>query len=179
VTIRTPVGAPGALGADWLTVTDLPATVIVALRALPVFCAMVYETLALPVRAPPPIVIHDGTAVTDHPHDAPIVTAIVPVRDDEVAEIVRGVTVDEQEVPGWITLNVRPAIVALLLRCAVPVFAAMATETLPGPVRFEPLFTAIHDPLPDADQPQPLPVETATLMVSPAATDVREAGEIE
>jgi hypothetical protein len=44
-------------------------------------------------------VIHPGTPVTDHVHEAATVTEIVPVRPVDAAEIVRGDTVDEHETP--------------------------------------------------------------------------------
>lgn len=176
--MRTPVGARGAVAADWEMVTDSPATVSVALRAAPVFCAMVYETSPLPRRAPLDTVIHDGRPVTDQPQAAPVVTEILPVRPDGAAEIVRGDTVAEQDAPGCATVKVRLAIVAVPLRCDVAVFAATTTATVPGPVLFEPLVTVIHDTLPAADQRQLLPVVTATVTVNPAAAAVRELGEI-
>jgi hypothetical protein len=176
--MRTPFGALGAVAADCEMETDLPATVSVALRAVPGFCAMVYEILVVPLRAPLETVIHDGSPVTDQPQDVPVVTEIVPVRPDGAAEIVRGDTVAAQETPGCVTVNVRPAMVAVPLRCDVAVFAVTTTAAVPGPVLFEPFVTVIHDTLPAPDQRQVLPVDTAIAIVPPAALDVRELGEI-
>jgi hypothetical protein len=68
--------------------------------------------------------------------------------------------------------------VAVPLRCDVPVCAATTTVTLPEPLRFVPLFTVSQVALRDADHSQPLLVVTVTVMLSPAAGDVREVGDI-
>jgi hypothetical protein len=89
-----------------------------------------------------------------------------------------GVTVNEQLVPGWTTVNVRPAIVAVPVRWLDVVFRATAMETDPLPVLLAPFATVSHETLPAAVQLHVLPVVTLTVVFSPAAGDVREDGEI-
>jgi hypothetical protein len=75
-------------------------------------------------------------------------------------------------------VNVTPAIFAVPVRCEVLVLAATTTVTLPEPVRFDPLLTVNQVAFREADQPQPLPVVTLTVIDSPADGDVREVGAI-
>jgi hypothetical protein len=63
------------------------------------------------------------------------------------------------------------------VRCA-PVFAAIATVTVPLPVPAAPALMVSHDALLVAFQAQVLPAVTLTLVVSPAAGELRVAGEI-
>jgi hypothetical protein len=64
-----------------------------------------------------------------------------------VAATVRlvGLMVYEHEAAGCVTVNVRPAIVRVPLRCAVPVFAAAVKRTVPPPVPDWPDVTVIHE----------------------------------
>ena len=78
--------------------------------------------------------------------------------------------------PAWVTLNVWPAIVTDPVRCAVPVFAATVTLTVPLPVLPDP--TVNHAALLVVLHAQVLPVVTATATLSPPAGDVRLVGAI-
>jgi hypothetical protein len=77
-----------------------------------------------------------------------------------------------------VTVNVRPAIVALPVRSVVAVFAAMATVTLPLPVPFVLDVKVSQLALLDAVQAQLLPAVMPTVVDSPAAMEVRAVGEI-
>jgi hypothetical protein len=80
--------------------------------------------------------------------------------------------------PGWVTVKVRPAIVAVPARSLVAVFSAMAIVTLPLPVPLVVDVKVSHAALLDAVHAQALPAVIPTLVDSPAAMDVRAAGEI-
>ena len=63
------------------------------------------------------------------------------------------------------------------VRCT-PASAATATLTVPLPVPVVPLLTVSHAALLVAPQAQVLPAVTLTLVVSPAAGEVRVVGAI-
>lgn len=58
-------------------------------------------------------------------------------------------------------------------------FGAIVTETVPLPSPLAPEVTVSHERLLEAVQAHCSVVVTATVAVSPAATDVRDDGEIE
>jgi hypothetical protein len=81
--------------------------------------------------------------------------------------------------PACVTLNVWPAIVAEPVRCEVDVLAATVTVALPLPVPLAPAVIESQLVALLVPHVQPLPAVTATVTASPAAGDVRDAGEIE
>jgi hypothetical protein len=76
-----------------------------------------------------------------------------------------------------VTVNVRPAIVSVPVRC-VPVFAATAKLTMPLPVRAAPAVTVTHDALLAAVHEQADVVVTVVDPLAPAADAVSVDGEI-
>jgi hypothetical protein len=79
----------------------------------------------------------------------------------------------------WVTERVRPAIVTVPMRDVVAVFGATVTLTVPLPEPDPPAVIESHPAPLAALQVQPLPAVTDTAMVSPAAGEVRVAGEME
>jgi hypothetical protein len=77
-----------------------------------------------------------------------------------------------------VTSSVRPAIVAVPVRCEVPVLAATLTVTVPPPERLFPPSKLSQETLLLRVHGQSLPVVTDTGTASPAAGDVRAVGEI-
>jgi hypothetical protein len=76
-------------------------------------------------------------------------------------------------------VNACPAIVSVLLRCVVPVFAATVNITLPSPLPLLPLAIVTHDALFVEVQAQLWPAVTLTVADSPPAAAVLFAGLIE
>jgi hypothetical protein len=156
-----------------LIVSVCPPIVTVPLRAAPVFPATDRSTVPLPVPdAPFTIVIHGAFGVVVHPHVVPdAVTAIDtgPPGSPTFCEVGLIEIVHGGGAPACVTVNVRPAIVIVPLRAAVPLFAATLNCTLPLPVPELPPVMVIHETADDAVQPQLLPALTPTLPVPPSA----------
>jgi hypothetical protein len=68
--------------------------------------------------------------------------------------------------------------VTVPVRCGEPVYGAAAMFTVPFPLPFAPLETVSHAALLIAIQLHEVPAVTLTLVVSPAAGDVRLVGEM-
>jgi hypothetical protein len=148
-------------------------------RAVPVFAATVYDNCADPVRLLlPAMVIQAGTPATLHEQPGTVVTDSVFVAPAAVTETVAGVTVYVQDTPCCVTVNVRPAIATVPVRCDVAGFAAIVTLTVPFPLPLAPAVTVIHPALLTAVHAQPEVEVTLTLVDSPAAGVVRLAGLI-
>ena len=116
-----------------------PAIVTDPVRcAVPVFAATVTLTVPLPVLPRPDDVNHAALLVVLHAQVLPAVTATVT--DSPAAGELRllGAIVNVHGAPACVTLNVWPAIVTVPVRCAVPVFAATVTATVPLPVPLAP-----------------------------------------
>ena len=111
-----------------------------------------------------------------HAHVLPVVTATATLSPPAGDVRLVGAIVNVQGAPACVTLNVWPAIVTDPVRCAVPVFAATVTLTLPLPVLPDP--TVNHAALLVVLHAQVLPVVTATATLSPAAGEVRLVGAI-
>ena len=165
------VGVPA-----WVTLKVWSAIVTVPVRcAVPVLAATMTSTLPSPVP-PDPTLSHAALLVVLQAQVLPAVT--VTATDSPAAGDVRlvGEIPNVQGAPAWVTLKVWPAIVTDPVRCAVPVFAATVTLTLPLPVLPDP--TVNHAALLVVLQAQVLPVVTATATLSPAAGEVRLVGAI-
>jgi hypothetical protein len=107
-------------------VTVTPATVIVALRAAPVFAFAPKPTVPLPLPQLPEVTVNQLLAVVAV-HEQPVaaVTATLDVPPEPGKEAVVGVTEGlHDDVPFCVTVNVCPAMVAVPVRFAVPVCAA-------------------------------------------------------
>jgi hypothetical protein len=163
-----------------MTVKVCPAMVIEPVRcAVPVFAATTTLTLPVPVPDPPePTLSQAALLVVLQVQVLPAVTATAT--DSPAAGEVRvvGEIAYVHAVPAWVTLNVWPAMVIVPVRCAVLVFAATMTPTVPLPVPVAPepivnqaaLLVLLHAHV--------LPAVTPTATGSPAAGEVRFAGEI-
>lgn len=125
-------------------------------------------------------VTQDGVAVLVHTHSAAAVTPNAPVTPVGGADTVVGVTVPQHGVvlaAGCVTVNVRPAIVAVPERWALPVLAATVMLTLPLPAPLEPALTVSHEALLVAVQVQELAAVTVAVVTSPPAAAVRLVGD--
>ena len=160
----------------WVTLKLWPAIVTDPVRcAVPVFAATVTLTLPLPVL-PDPTVNHAALLVVLHAHVLPVVTATATLSPPAGDVRLVGAIVNVHGVPACVTLNVWPAIVTDPVRCAVPVFAATVTLTVPLPVLPDP--TVNHAALLVVLHAHVLTVVTATATLSPPAGDVRLVGAI-
>ena len=159
-----------------MTLNVWPAIVTDPVRcAVPVFAATVTLTVPLPVL-PDPTVNHAALLVVLHAQVLPVVTATATLSPPAGDVRLVGAIVNVHGAPAWVTLNVWPAIVTDPVRCAVPVFAATVTLTLPLPVLPDP--TVNHAALLVVLHAHVLPVVTATATLSPPAGDVRLVGAI-
>lgn len=122
--------------------------------------------------------IQAGSPVVVHEQPDAVVTDKDPVTPDADALTVPGVTVKVHGDPGCVTVNVRPATVAVPERCDGVVLAATVSDTLPLPEPLAPAETVSQLALLAAVQPHPEAVATATTVVSPAAAAVRVVGVI-
>ena len=84
-----------------------------------------------------------------------------------------------QGAAACVTVNVWPAIVAVVVREVVAVFAATLSATVPLPLPLAPLVTVNHEAALDAVQAQPLNDVTATLVDCPAAAALKLVGLME
>jgi hypothetical protein len=108
---------------------------------------------------------------TVHEHPACVVTVNVPLPPAAARLSEPGLTVNVQGA-ACVTVNVCPAIVSVVERDALVVFAAIVKPTLPLPLPLAPLVMVTHEAPLVAFQAQPRPVVTDTLPVPPvAATD--------
>jgi hypothetical protein len=130
--------------------------------------------------APLLMVSHDALLVALQAQVLPVVTPTLVVSpaagELRVAGEIEGV---QGAAPACVTEKVCPAIVTVPVRCEVLVFAATATFAVPLPFPLAPLLMVSHDALLAAIQAQVLPVVTLTLVVSPAAGELRVVGVIE
>jgi hypothetical protein len=159
-------------------VIERPATTTVAVRCEPGLTAIVKLTPPVPVRDVGVTVIHVGMSVTDQVQPDVVTTANVPVEPVAGAFTLVGVTEKLHAAPFWVTVNVCPAIVIVPVRGVVKLFAVTVTVTVPLPVPAVGL-RASHSALGVVVQVHVLPVVTVTSKVSPVATAVLVAGEIE
>ncbi len=128
---------------------------------------------------PDPLVLFKVThvaavlAVQEHPAAAVTLTlpvALLPPNDCVVGEMPY-----VHAAAAWVTVTVRPAIVAVPVRVVVPVFATAASVTVPLPL---PLVvpTLIQATLLAAVQEQPAPDVTVIVVVPPAAATLAVVG---
>jgi hypothetical protein len=144
-----------------------------------VFAATTTLTVPLPVPLPPePTLNHAALLVVLQAQVLPAVTATAT--DSPAAGDVRvvGEMPNVQGRPSCVTVKVWPAMVTVPVRCAVLVFAATITPTVPLPVPVAPEPIVNQAALLVVLQAQVLPVVTPIATGSPAAGDVRLAGEI-
>jgi hypothetical protein len=112
-------------------------------------------------------VIHGVLVVAVHAQAAAAVTSTPVAPPAAVGVSVSGITVKAQPVL-WLTVNVRPAIVAVPLRSA-PVLAAIDSCTAPLPVPEAPAVTVIQGTFDAAVHAHPFPAVTLTVVDPPAA----------
>jgi hypothetical protein len=166
--------------AAWVTVKDFPATVNVPLRwTVRVLGATVNVTVPLPTPlALPVIVIHAKALVAAHEQPAPVVTAIDPFAPAAATDCEVGEIEDVQPVGSCVTVNVRPAIVAVAVRCDVVVFGAALKVTVPLPVPLAPLVRVSQAVLLTAVHVHPAVVVTAVEGDPPLEPTFCDTGEI-
>jgi hypothetical protein len=175
--------AHGSVAPACVTLNVWPAIVTEPVRCdVDVLVATVTVTLALPVPLAP-LVIASQFLLLDAVHVHPLSAATATTVDSPDAgdECVVGEMeyVHGGATPACVTLNVCPAIVTEPVRCDVDVLAATVTVTSPSPVPLAP-FVIVSQLVPlAAVQSHPLPAVTATVVDSPAATDVNVDAEIE
>jgi hypothetical protein len=122
--IRRFDGAVGSVAAGWLTPTMTSPTVNAAERAaVAVLAAIEYVAVPEPL-VPPVMVAHVWFDDTLHEQFDAVVTVIVPVAPVGAAVISDGVTVNVQVALCSVMVKARPAMVSVVVRESVPVFAA-------------------------------------------------------
>jgi hypothetical protein len=115
-----------------------------------------------------------------HAQPVPAVTETEPVADAAPIEVLVGEMLKVQGTgASCVTVNVRPAIVAVPVRCVVPVFAATEYPTVPLPLPLAPDVIVIHDAELDAVHAQPVVVVTLTDPVEALDASDVALGEIE
>ena len=179
------VPVPPAAATDWLageiaklhgaaacvTVNDLLATIIVALRAGPVFAATVNVTDPLPVAdAPLVIEIHDEFSVAAHAQLTPAVTVTATVSVPPLAptDTLVGEIENAHDAAACVIVAVLPFTDTVAVRDP-PVFAAALTVTAPFPVpEFAPEIVS-HAALVVARHSHAAPVVIVTVAEPPLA----------
>jgi hypothetical protein len=153
----------------------LPVRVVVA-----VFAAIVIATVPFPEPGLPLFTtIHVAKLVADQLQPLAAVTPTLAVSPTAAAVFVAGlIAYEHPDVPCWVTVKLWPAMLALPVREAVPVLAAMLMNTVPLPVPLAPLVIAIHGVLLAALHTHPVAAVTLTLVLCPLAVALVLAGVI-
>jgi len=97
-----------------------------------------------------------------------VVTVTVPLPPFAGSVVLLGEIVNVHGAPGWVTVNVCPAIVSVPVRSVVVVFAATLKFTEPPPVPLAPEVIVSHGSFDTAVQVQPVPAFTVTVPVAAA-----------
>jgi hypothetical protein len=117
-----------------------PPTVIVPRRDVrPVFAAIANDTAPLPVPLAPPVIVSQVAGVLAFQlHESAAATEIVPLEASAGALTEFG-EMSVLQVPDWVMVNVRPAIVMAAVRAVVAVFARTEYDrpALPEPLAGE------------------------------------------
>ena len=125
--------------------------------------------------------IHEGAPVTDHAHPDPAETVIVDDWPAAATDSDVGATANEQlgvtGAAAWVTVNVCPAIVTVLVR-APAVFAATDSETVAEPDPLPEPATVIQGTAGTADQAQFAGATIEVVAEPPAAATLADAGAI-
>jgi hypothetical protein len=166
-----------------------PATVIVPVRAGPVFAVTAYATVPLPA---PPVLpateIHDALDETVHAQPAPAVTVTVPAAASapivrEPGEMLKLHGAGGGAVGGGGAAAAPCAIATVWFATvtvadrALPSFAATVIVTVPGPFPFAAPLTCSHDAPLDAFHAQPDAVSTWIGTLPPSPPTAALAGE--
>ena len=166
--------------AAWVTVKGFPATVNVAVRwTVSVLGATVNVTVPVPLPlALPVIVIHVNVLVVVHEQPAAVVTVVDPFAPPATTDCDVGESENVQPVGSCVTVNVRPAIVAVAVRCKVVVLGGALKVTVPLPFPLAPLVSVSHPVLLTAVHVQPAAVVTAVEGAPPLEPTFCDTGEI-
>lgn len=169
---------PQLAGAAWLTVTDCPAIVSVAVREAVVPLAdAVIVTVPLPEPlAPPVMAAHAAPLLAVQLHPACAVTVTVSVPPAAAALRLVGDTAYAHAWPAWVTVTVWPAIVKVPVREDVPALAAAAIDTVPPPLPLAPAVTLSQLALDIVVHVHPVPAVTLSLPVHAAAVSDQLSG---
>jgi hypothetical protein len=108
-------------------------------------------------------------------HDRDVRTSTFTSLSSLESEISLGFTEYVQAGAAWVTVNVRPAIVAVPERAA-PLFSATVTSTVPLPLSGPDDRIVSQSAWLDAVQAQPFGAVTVTVSVAPLASTLRESG---
>lgn len=172
---RRLAGAVGGVPDACVTPIDCPPILSVAVRVLPVFAVTDQASDPEPVRVALAIVIHAGMPVGAQLHAPVVTTEKLPEAASGETDRLAGVIVYVQA-PGWVAVNVRPAMVAVPMRWVVAVLRAAVTATVPLPVPPAPAGMVIHAALLAAVHGHVLAVVTVTVSTSPPALTVLLVG---
>jgi hypothetical protein len=168
--IRRPLGAEGATGANWVTVTVWPPTVTVALRDdADVLAVAVTVTVPLPEPLPPLVIVsHVALLVAVHEHPVATVTVTVPL-PPAARMFAPADSATVHATPNCVTVTVCPPTVTVAPRDDVDVLAVAVTVTVPLPEPLPPLAIDSHVAFSDAVHVQPVATVTVTVPLPPAA----------
>ena len=106
-----------------------------------------------------------------HGQPVPVVTVLVALPPAARNDWLVGDTAAAHEVPACVTVSVAPAMVSVLVRLDVRVFAATSNMTLPSPDPIVPAVTVIHGALLVAVQSHPVAAATVLIPVPPDAAN--------
>lgn len=143
------------------------------------FGATVKETVPPPLPLELPlIVIHAKVLDADHEQPADVVTVVDALPPAATTDCDVGEIANVQPVGSWVAVNVRPAIVAVAVRCRDVVFGVAVNVTVPLPVPLAPLVSVSHAVLLAAVQAQPAVVVTVTDGAPPLESRFSDVGLI-
>jgi hypothetical protein len=123
-------------------------------------------------------VTHEAEDEIVQAHVEPVITVMVPLAPPGAVATSSGLTENEHDGLGSVTMKLLPAIDSVALRSALVVFPAAVKLTVPGPVRFVPFEIVTHAAPLDALHVHPAVVVTVIVPVPPAAPSAWLPGEI-
>jgi hypothetical protein len=161
-----------------VTVNGWPAIVTEPVRCdAPVLAATFTPTVPLPLPVAPELTLSQAELLVALQAQLLSVFTDTATGSPAADDVCVPGEIEKAHGAACVTVKVWPATVTVPVRSA-PAFAATATLTVPFPVPVPPLATVSHAALLVALQAQVLPAVTPTLAVSPAAGELRFAGEI-
>jgi hypothetical protein len=165
---------------DWVTVTDWPPAVTVALlEAEPVLAAAVTVTVPFPEPLPPVIESHVWLSDAVHVQPAGAVIVTVPLPPPATMFWVAGESAKLQGTPACVTVTAWPPTVTVALRDTLDVLAVAVSVIVPLPEPLAPLVIDSHDALSDAVHAQPEPAVSVRVAVPPPTATLVVSGDTE
>jgi hypothetical protein len=163
----------------WRMLISTPATLTTADRDVEsVLAGNVYVVVPEPVPVDVESVTHEADEEIVQAHVEPVVTVMVPLPPPGAAATSSGLTENEHDGLGSVTMKLRPAMDSVALRSALVVLPAAVKLTVPGPLRFVPFEIVTHAAPLVAFQVHPAVVVTVTDPLPPAAPSAWLPGEI-